>query len=532
MEHIEIILAGLLAAIVALVVLADRLRVPYPIMLVLGGLAIAFVPGVPDVDLDPELVLLIFLPPLLYSGAFFSSLRDLRDNLRPIGLLSVGLVLATVFAVAVLGHEVIGLPWAVAFVLGAIVSPTDPVAALAIASRLGVPRRVSTILEGESLINDATALVAYRVAVVAVVSGSFSAVDAGGRFLLNGLGGLVIGLGVGVIIVAVRRRLDDPPLEITVSLLSGYAGYLPAEELGVSGVVAAVTVGLWLGWRAPQLTTPAMRIQGLAVWEILTFLLNSFLFILIGLQLPTILDGLSGEPVSTLAWYGVLISVVVIGVRIVWVFILTYLPRALMPRLTARDPYPDPRNVAVIAWTGMRGAVSLAAALAVPLTVDSGAPFPERDLLIFLTFCVIFATLVVQGLTLPAIIHLLGIEDDGDHEREENEARLRATRAALQRMSDLTEEEWVFSDSLERMRGMYDYRRRRFEAQFDDGDDGGYEARSSQWARLSREIMAAERQALLELRNGGQISDQVMRRVERDLDLQESQLGDLGSRID
>ncbi len=277
---------------------------PYPIVLVLGGLVMGFVPGIPEVALEPELVLVLFLPPLLYSAAFFASLRDLRADLRSISLLAIGLVIATACAVAVAAHALIdGLPWAAAFALGAIVAPTDPVAATAVARRLGVPRRTINILEGESLINDGTALVLYRVAVGAI-GGSFSLLDAGVEFVLGGAGGVAIGLAVGWVIAEIRRRLDDPPVEVTISLLSGYAGYVPAERLGCSGVLAAVTVGIYVGWQAPEISTARMRLSGFSMWEILQFLLNALLFVLIGLQLPRILDGLADVPSGELLGHG------------------------------------------------------------------------------------------------------------------------------------------------------------------------------------------------------------------------------------
>src|SRR5687767_2289583 len=275
MEHLELVIFGLLVGVAGLAVLARVFGVPYPIVLVVGGLALGYVPGIPQVELPPDLVLLIFLPPLLYGAAIFTSLRDLRADLRPITLNSVGLVLVTMLAVAAVAHLVIGLPWPVAFVLGAIVSPTDPVAPATILRELRAPRRLLTIIEGENLTNDWTALVLYRFAVAAVVTGTFSLWEAGGKFVLTGVGGLVVGLLVGRLIREVRRRIDDPPTEITISILSGYAAYLPAEELGASGVVAAVTVGIYMGWHTPELTTPIMRIQGVSVWEILTFLLNA-----------------------------------------------------------------------------------------------------------------------------------------------------------------------------------------------------------------------------------------------------------------
>jgi Na+/H+ antiporter len=298
----EIVLAALFVAVAGLNSVARWLSVPYPIPLVLGGLVIGLLPGMPDMELDPDLVLLVFLPPLLYSAAFFSDLRALRSNIRPLSLAAIGLVLATIGVVAVLGHEVIGLSWPLAFALGAIVSPTDPVAATAIMRRLGAPRRVVNFVEGESLVNDATALVSYRIAVAAAVGGSFSALDAGLEFLGAAAGGIGIGLVVGFVVAEIRRRLDDTPTELTISLLTAYAAFIPADELGLSGVLAAVTTGIYLGWVAPEVASPQTRLQGFAVWEILIFLLNATLFILIGLQLPVIADGLDAYSTGSRSW--------------------------------------------------------------------------------------------------------------------------------------------------------------------------------------------------------------------------------------
>ena len=312
--HLELWILGLLAAVAGLVMLSNVLRVPYPVFLVLGGLTLGLIPAVPDVELPPDLVLLVFLPPILYSAAFFSSPRDLRANLRPIGFLSIGLVLVTIVTVAVVAHAVTGLPWGAAFVLGTVLAPTDPVAATAIAARLGMPRRVVTILEGESLINDGTALVLYRVAVAAVVTGTFSLLDAGLEFALYGTGGAVIGLVVAWAISRVRRWTEDSLVEITISLFTPYAAYVPAEEIGASGVLAAVAAGLYLGWYSPEMTAPRNRLQASTVWEVLPFLLNSLLFILIGLQLPNILERLSGEyAASEVLLYAALVSLVVLG---------------------------------------------------------------------------------------------------------------------------------------------------------------------------------------------------------------------------
>jgi Na+/H+ antiporter len=522
-HHIELIILGLLLATAVLGVLAGKLRVPYPITLVVGGAVIGFVPGVPDVRLEPELVLLIFLPPLLYGAAFFTSLRDLRRSARPIALLSIGLVAVTMVAVAVIAHEVIGLGWSEAFVLGAIVSPTDAVAPAEILRRVGAPRRLLTVIEGENLTNDWTALVLYRVAVAAVVSGSFSLWEAGLRFVASGAGGLLIGLAVAWVIKEARARIDDPPIEITISILSGYAAYLPAEELGVSGVIAAVTVGVYVGWHTPQLTTPVMRLQGVAVWEILTFLLNALLFLLIGLQLPNVIDAISGRSAGELAAWAVLVSAVVIAVRLIWGFTVVYIIRALDRVGMLRARRSSWRERAVIGWAGMRGSVSLAAALANPLETDAGGPFPERDLIIFLTFAVILVTLVGQGLTLAPLIRLLGVQDDGTEEREELAARVRLAEAGIARIDELVAEDWVREDTAERVRGLLDYRRRRFSA-VSDGDGTEYEERTGAYIRLMYEIFDAQREELVGMRNRGEISDEVRRRVERELDLEESRL--------
>jgi monovalent cation/hydrogen antiporter len=522
-EHHELIVFGLLVGTAALAVLANVIKVPYPITLVLGGVAIGLIPGMPSVELEPEIVLLIFLPPLLYGAAFFTSLRDLRANARPIALLSIGVVFATMFAVAVVAHAVIGLGWAESFVLGAIVSPTDAVAPAEIMRRLGAPRRLLTIVEGENLTNDWTALVLYSVAVGAVVSGTFSLGGAAVRFVLSGVGGLVIGLAAGYMIRFIRSRIDDPPTEITISLLSGYAAYLPAEQLGFSGVIAAVTVGMYMGWHTPQLTTAVMRLQGVSVWEIGTFLLNAVLFLLVGLQLPNVLEAVNGYSGAELLGWGALVSAVVVGVRLVWQFTTPYVVRALDRRPSQRERRASARERLIVGWAGMRGSVSLAAALAVPLQTDAGAAFPNRELIILLAFAVILVTLVGQGLTLGPLIDRLGVCNDGEEEREETLARLRAAEAAIARLEEVAGEDWARDDTVERVRGMYDYRRRRFGART-DGDGAAYEERTDAYTRLMYELFDAQREQLLELRNRREISDEVRRKVERDLDLEESRL--------
>ena len=526
MHEAEILIAGLLVAVAGLSALARHLSIPYPIVLVIGGAAFGFIPGMPEIRLDPEVVLVVFLPPLLYGAAFFANLGDIRANLRSNTLSAVGLVLVTMVVVAVVAHALIpGMPWGAAFALGAIVSPTDPLAGAAIMRRLGVPRRLVSSVEGEGLFNDATALVAYRVAVVAVVDGSFSLGDAVLRFFVAVLGGIAIGLAVGWIIAFIRERTEDAQVSITISLLSGYAAFIPADQLGVSGVLAAVTTGIYMGVRGPSIINARTRLQGVYVWDILDFLLNAALFVLVGLQLRTVMDGLSGHEGGEVVGYALAISLVVVGARLVWANTMPYVVRALDRRPAQRLRRVGWRPRLVIAWAGMRGAVSLAAALALPLETDAGAPFPQRDLIIFLTFAVIFATLVVQGLTLPALIHRLGISSDGTEEQEELRARLEATRAALEQIDALEQEEWTRDDTIDRMRRMYEYRQRRFKAQAGKiDDDVGYEDRALAYQQKVQSVLAAQRARLVHLRNEGVISNEVMNRVVREFDLEESRL--------
>jgi monovalent cation/hydrogen antiporter len=525
MEHLEVFLVALFVSVALLNAVASWLNLPYPIVLVVGGLALALVPGVPTIVLEPDLVLTIFLPPLLYSAAFFSDLRALRQDVRAISLTAIGLVILTAAAVAVAAHEVMGMSWAMSFALGAIVAPTDPVAATALMRRVGAPRRIVNIIEGESLINDASALVIYRTAVAAAVGGSFSLIGASLEFVGAVAGGIAIGLAVGFVITEIRRRLDDVPTEITISLLTGYAAFLPAEELGLSGVLAAVTAGIYLGWHAPEIASPQMRLQGFAVWEILVFILNATLFILIGLQLPVAVEGIEGLSAVQVTGYAALVTAVAIACRFLWVFTVPYLIRFADRRPQQRERRTGPRARIVVAWSGMRGAVTLAAALALPLTTDAGEALPERELIQFIAFAVILITVVGQGLTLPALIRRLGVVDDGSElEREEVEARLRAVDAAIERLEELAHEEWVRADTVQRVRGMLEFRLRRFTARADEGDDGSIEERSRAYQELMRELYRAQRQALAEMHRAGEISTEVMRDVVREIDLEESRL--------
>jgi monovalent cation/hydrogen antiporter len=525
MNQVEVLIVGLLVGVAGLSALARMIGLPYPIVLVIGGVAVGFIPGLPKFELDPDVVLLVFLPPLVYGAAFFADFRSIRGNLRAITMSSIGLVLVTMVAVAVIAHALIpGLPWAAAFALGAVVSPTDPLAGATIMRNLGVPARLVSGIENEGLFNDATALVAYRVAVAAAVGGSFSLAEAGLRFVGGAAGGIAIGLAVGWLMVQVRKRTEDAQISITISLLSGYAAFVPADALGLSGVLAAVTCGIFVGIRGPRIIAPRVRLQSTYVWEVLDFLLNASLFVLVGLQLRTIVDQLGGFSFSELATDALAVSGAVVVSRLVWFYTMPYLIRALdrRPQQRLRRLGAGPRFV--LAWAGMRGAVSLAAALAIPFATDSGAPFPQRNLIIFLTFAVIFATLVVQGLTLPAVIRMLHITGDGQEDEEEIRARLVAAKAALAQIDALVDEDWTREDTLERLRAMYQYRKRRFAARAGRIEDDGYEDRSLAYQRTVQSVLGAQRNALVQLRSDGEVSNEIMSRIVRELDLEESRL--------
>jgi len=476
------------------------------------------------VKLDPEIVLLVFLPPLLYSEAIFANFGDFRANLRALTLSAVGLVLATMCVVAWAAHALIpGLPWAAAFVLGAIVSPTDPLAAASIMRRLDAPRRLVSAIEGEGLFNDATALVAYRVAVAAGVAGSFSLADAGLRFVFGAAGGVAIGIAVGWIVAEIRKRTTDAQVSITISLLTGYAAFVPADAIGASGVLATVSAGIYMGIRGPQILPARTRLQGYFVWDILDFIINAILFVLIGLQLRAVVDRLSGQSAITLGGYALAVTGAVVGTRLVSLFTIPYLIRAIDRRPSQRARRVGARERLVIAWSGIRGAVPLAVALALPLTTAAGGGFPKRDLIVFLTFSVIFFTLVVQGLSLPALIRRLGVGDGADAV-EEVRARLVATKAALEQLDALANEEWTRDETVERMRGLYDYRMRRLAARAGKIEDDGYEDRSLAYQQMIQLVLGAQREALLRMRSDGELSNEVMNRILRELDLEESRL--------
>jgi monovalent cation/hydrogen antiporter len=509
----------LLFAVAVLAGLGLRSGVPYPVALVLGGLVIGLVPGLPSPELDPDVVFFVFLPPLLYAAAIAVSAHELRANWAPITLLAVGLVLVTIAAVAAVAHAVLGVPWAAAFVLGAVLGPTDPVSAAAVLDRLGVKGRTKTILEGESLVNDATALVAYKVALAALLTGTFSLLDATGSFVLQAVAGVAIGIAVSVAVAEVRRVIEDAPTEITISLLTPFFAYLPAEALGVSAVLAAVTSGIWLGWRAPRLITSATRIQLYSVWEVLTFVLNAALFLLVGLQLPGIIERIADDYApADLALWAALVAGSVIAIRFLWVFPATYIPRWLSRSLRERDPVPPIGTIVVIAWVGMRGAVSLAAALALPAEV------PGRDLIVFLVYGVILVSLLLEGATLAPLIRVLGLHDDGRLDRVEVKARIKTAKAAIARIDELVGEDWVREETATRLRGLHEFRIRRFRARFDDGDDGAIDDRSVVYQHLQRTVLEAQREELIRLRDARFINDEVLRRIEHDLDLEDARL--------
>jgi monovalent cation/hydrogen antiporter len=501
----------LLLGAAALVRGAAWLHVPYPIALVLVGLAAGAVPGLPEVRVDPDVVFLVFLPPLLASAGFYSSPRELKAELGPLAYLAVGLVLVTMCGVAVAAHALIdGLPWAAAFVLGAVVAPTDPVAAAATFSRMHVPERVGLLVEGEAMINDATALVAFRVALGAAIAGSFSVADAALDFVVSAIAGVAIGLAAGWVQISVLRKLDDRPLSILLTLLFPYAAYIAAEEAHVSGVLAAVVCGLYLGWFAHGTFDADTRLSATAFWEVLVFGLNAVLFLLLGLQFPAIVDDASaGDSFGTLLLVALALAAVVVLLRLAAVFV---------PFTRTGDGW---RERLAIAWSGMRGAISLAAALSVPATV-AGQP----DIL-FVTVVVILVTLVGQGLTLPVLLRALKLKGERPWSPDEAIARLEAAQSALDRLDELEDEGAATEEQLRRMRELYRARFRACQAVLGGGgQDGAGDVRESRrrYSDLRRELIGVERSALLGLRNDGRLRPDVQRLIQRDLDLEEARL--------
>lgn len=495
--------------------IARRLRLPEPIILTIAGVAVGLLPGVPAFELEPELVFLFFLPPILYAAGYFTSIRDFKANLRPILLLSVGLVLfTTVVVAAVLRYFVPDLPWPAAFAFGAIVSPPDAVAATSVLRRLHVPRRILTILEGESLVNDATALVLLRTsAAIALGTLTFSPVSVASDFVVVAVGGILIGLVVARIAGVFMTRIQDSDLGIVFSLLVPLIAYLPAEIAGVSGVLAVVVAGIYAGRIAARSMTSAQRIDGLAAWNVVLFVINGLVFILIGLQLPVILEDLDGSAPQLIGLAFVMCLTVIIS-RFVWVFPATWLPRRLSRRLREREPYPGWRYVVLVSWAGMRGVVSLAAALSLPIE------FPQRSLIQFLTFTVIIATLVVQGSTLPIVIRWLGITSGDGEAEEERSARVAAAEAAVARIDALEAEYPDHRPLIDHLRETYAHRLEHID--ISDGTPADEaEQELLEHREMRRKVIDAEREAVIAMRDRGELSDGVMRRLERDLDLEE-----------
>lgn len=515
--HAAELLLALLVVVALLVTISRRIRVPYPVLLLLGGLVVGLVPGIPSLELDPEIVLLVVLPPLLYVSAFFTPIRDFRANLKNISSLAVGLVAVSAGVVAFLAMSLVpGMTWPLAVALGAIVSPPDAIAATAIAQRLAVPRRIVSILEGESLLNDATALTIYRAAVgAAAAAAAVSVFGSLASFVFVALGGILIGIFVGWVVTWVRTQLTDTPVEITVSLLTPFAAYLPAELLGVSGVLAAVTAGLFIGRRASRIMGSEARVAGRAVWEILVFLLSGVVFLAIGFQISSISREMDRTTLLQLAAIGLLVSLALIVVRAAWVFAMSLgeLLKKSQRRLRVAESI-------VLSWADMRGVVSLAAALALPISALPGSTLPARDAIIVITFTVILVTLVGQGLTLPLVIRAVGLGTDDDEGHEEAHARGELVEVALARIGELYEKWPTHRELLDNLRSTYQHRAEHADQHHEDRGSAAEQELIDHRA-IRRDVIDAQREALARLRDAGAIDDDVLRNIERELDLEE-----------
>jgi CPA1 family monovalent cation:H+ antiporter len=524
-HSVELVVLLLMILVVAFASVAKRLETPYPIILVIGGLLLSLFPRGPRLELDPDIVFLVILPPLLFSAAYVTSWRDFRYNLVSILMLAFGLVGFTVFGVAAASRWILpGFDWRMGLVLGAVVSTTDAVAATSIARRLGLPKRIVDILEGESLVNDASGLLALEFATALLVTGHTPSVMEGlWRLLFLIVASIVIGLLIAKLIHFTLLKIDDASIEITITLIAPYFAYLAAEGAHSSGVLATVACGLYLGHKRSFYLSTGARLTGQAVWETLTFVLNGFVFLLIGFQLPYILSGIRTHQLGGLVLLGALFSVVVIVLRLVWIYPGAWLSNIIRRRfLHQPEPFPSWRPVFIVGWTGMRGVVALAAALSLPEMLENGAPFPERNVMIFLTFCVIFVTLVLQGLTLPKLIRRLGLASTGDGNIEEKAARramLEATLAYLEHSHEDAQPEFApLHDELIRY-----YRRRLNAIDGNRSADAGYRPEDyERWRDLSRHLMAVQRATILHLRNQNEIDDEVARALERELDLAEA----------
>lgn len=517
-------LIALLFAVSVIAALAKRIALPYPILLVVGGLVLGFLRLAPGERLDPDLILLLFLPPLLYSDAFHTSWIDFRRWLRPIVMLSTGLVAATTLAVgAVAKHFAPELPWSVALLLGAVVSPTDTVAAQAILERIRMPRRFTAILGGESLVNDATGLVAFQIALLVTLSGVFEAGEVGLTFLWVSAAGVAIGLGVGWLAAQLNRVVRDTQVLFSLSVLAPYIAYVACAYIGASGVLAVVTAGFYVSWRIHEIPADS-RFQLYTVWELAVFLLNGFCFVLIGLELPRLRDGLERYDPQMLAMLGASVSVAVIAVRLIWVYPGAYLPRWLSRRIREREARPRLREVLVVGWCGMRGVVSLAAALSIPVTLPDGAPFPGRDLVVFAVLCVIVATLVLQGLTLEPLIRRLGIRTDALSEQEERAARIELVRAALEHLARRRADGLCSGVEIDRAEAAQRARLALLQGQSEMRVqlEADRVLAGQRHAQLS--LIEAQRAALLELRAREEINDLTQLKLLTELDLEEMRL--------
>lgn len=515
----------MVAVLAGTALLARRFNLAPAILLLLAGIVFAFVPGVPTLELPPELVLLVVLPPLIYSASVAMSWREFRLNLRPIVLLAVGCVIFTAAVVATATHVLIGLPWDVGFLLGAIVAPPDAVAPLAIARRLGIPRRVLVVLEGEGLANDATALILYRFAVIAVTTGAFSLSKATGMFFGVVAAELLFGVAIGWLSLRVRHYARDPQVEITLSLITPYLAYWVPEHFGGSGVIATVACGLYVSWNGPLWISSATRLQGIFFWNLMIYLIEGLLFLLTGFQMRVIYEKSKAFPLENILSSIALVVVIVIVARFAWTFPATYLPRAISKRLRQRDPSPPWQQVFILSFAGVRGAVSLAAALALPLALENGEPFPDRDLVLFVAFGVIFVTLVGLGSTLPIVVRWLGVADAGRNEvvaehQSEIAARREALDAALQSLDAMIEKRELPDEVVSLLRARHEIR----VSQLPDSLDPETHDVSAAGTELTRELIAAERKFIHRMLRDGRITDETRRRIERDLDLEEASL--------
>lgn len=520
----------LVLAAIMIALAAKRLDQPYPIALVLGGVVLASIPGVPEIHLDPHLVLALTLPPILGEAAYFTSWRDFWRWKRAIFLLGFGLVVATsAFVAAICVHFITGMTWATGFVLGAIVSPPDAAAATSILRGLRLPRRIVQILEGESLVNDAAALTVYRFAVAAVVTGTFSAGEAALQFLWISLGGIAIGTALGFGFVWLFPRIRDAEVEILSTFLLSYSAYLGAEAVHASGVLATVAAGLVLGWRSVEIFSASMRIRATAVWQSVVFLINVGVFFLIGLELPPVLNSLGGYPPSLLLEWSAVVAGGAILIRMGWVWAGAYLPRWLSSSVRSTEPDPGWKGVTVAGWTGLRGVVSLASVLALPIETATGLPFPYRNLLILLTFAVILATLLVQGLTLRPLIAWMRLPHDRSSEAEQLTARLHANEKVMERIGQLEAAGAGPLVVLERVRGYYEdrgaeLRSRLEEEEGTEGRERPGEFQTIAEQRIWWELARVERDAVVAMRRRQEIGDEAMREIEREIDLLEARI--------